>query len=389
MIRLLITLGIAALLLTGAVTAQDVSVRSDHPDEYIVVKGDTLWDISGRFLDKPWQWPAIWQANPQIENPHLIYPGDAISLVYVDGVPQLRVRRGDTVRLSPTTRVVDREAINSVSYESIAPFMLDLHVISPEAYEGLPYIVANNEERITATYSDQTYARNLEGRVGEEFIVARLTNIYDRIKADGEMRRVMPKDQWRQVPNVWDRDQHIFNQVDPWNKRPRNPVGYELFEVSRVRLAENGEISVLDVIRDRTEIKAGDVILPASEAATYPDVFYPKAMDTVPDDLRVLATSGRRSGAGTYQIVSISGGSSQGAQPGHVFSAYRTGQLVTDDVGYRHGSFSKEAEVRLPDIYDGLVMVFRTFDEVSYGMVMQSARMVAEYDTLRHPDERL
>lgn len=389
MIRLLITLGIAALLLTGAVTAQDVSVRSDHPDEYVVVKGDTLWDISGRFLDKPWQWPAIWQANPQIENPHLIYPGDVISLVYVDGVPQLRVRRGDTVKLSPSARVTEREAINAVPYDSIAPFMLDLHVVSPSEYEALPYIVANNEERLNATYSDQTYARNLQGRVGEEFVVARLTNIYDRVKKDGEIRRVMPRESWPQVPNVWDRNQHAFNQVDPWNKRPRNPVGYELLEVSRVRLAQSGEISVLDIIRDRTEVKPGDVILPASEAATYPESFYPKAMDSVPGDLRVLATSGSRSGAGTYQIVSISGGSSQGVQPGHVFSAFRTGQLVRDDVGYRDGSFSKGAEVRLPETYDGLVMVFRTFDNVSYGMVMSAKRMVAEYDVLRHPDERL
>ena len=389
MIRKLIYSTFAALLLFGVAVAQDVSVRSDHPGEYVVVKGDTLWDISGRFLDKPWQWPAIWQANPQIENPHLIYPGDVISLVYVDGVPQLRVNRGGgTKKLSPAVRVSDRDcSIHAVPFERIKPFVKDLRILSPEEFEGLPYIVANNEQRLNASHMDQTYGRGLNARVGDEFVVARLTNIYDDLK--GEIRRVMPKDQWRQVTNVWDRRQEKFNTVNPWHRRPQNPVGYELFEVSRVRLAENGEISVLDVIRDRTEIKAGDVILPASEAATYPDVFYPKAMDTVPDDLRVLATSGRRSGAGTYQIVSISGGSSQGVQPGHVFSAYRTGQLVTDDVGYRHGSFSKEAEVRLPDIYDGLVMVFRTFDEVSYGMVMQSARMVAEYDTLRHPDERL
>ena len=89
-------LSMFAALLTGVVLAQDVSVRSDHPDRYVVVKGDTLWDISGRFLDKPWQWPSIWHANPQIENPHLIYPGDVLTLVYVDGVPQLRLSREGT-----------------------------------------------------------------------------------------------------------------------------------------------------------------------------------------------------------------------------------------------------------------------------------------------------
>jgi len=150
-IRKLIYLTVAAIMLTGVVLAQDVAVRSDHPDEYVVVKGDTLWDISGRFLDKPWQWPSIWNANPQIENPHLIYPGDVVSLVYIDGVPQLRLNRGGTVRLSPSIRVVDRDAITAIPFESIAPFVKDLRILSPSEFEGLPYIVANMEERGGAT----------------------------------------------------------------------------------------------------------------------------------------------------------------------------------------------------------------------------------------------
>ena len=104
---------ILATMLAGAVMAQDVSVRTDHPDEYVVVRGDTLWDISARFLDHPWQWPAIWHANQQIQNPHLIYPGDRISLVYIDGSPRLVVNGGkQTVRLSPDIRATDREAIS-------------------------------------------------------------------------------------------------------------------------------------------------------------------------------------------------------------------------------------------------------------------------------------
>ena len=259
MIRRLIYLTVAALFLTGVVIAQDVSVRSDHPDEYVVVRGDTLWDISGRFLDKPWQWPAIWHANPQIENPHLIYPGDVISLVYVDGVPQLRLRRGGTKKLSPSVRVSDRDdAIKAIPFDSIAPFVRNLRIISPEEFAGLPYIVANEDRRITSTNSDITYARGLNGQVGEEFVVARLSNIYDRLGDPPEIRRVLPKQHWKQVPNVWDRDENPYNTVSPWNRRPKNPVGYELMEVSRVRVAQAGESSVLDIIRDCTERKAGD-----------------------------------------------------------------------------------------------------------------------------------
>lgn len=389
MIRKLIYLTFAALLLTGAVVAQDVALRSDHPEEYVVVKGDTLWDISGRFLDKPWQWPAIWHANPQIENPHLIYPGDVISLVYVDGVPQLRLRRGDTVKLSPSIRVSDRDdAISAVPFSAIAPFIRNLRVLSPDEFEGLPYIVANEDTRITATYTDVTYARGLDARVGEEFVVARLMSIYDRFGDPAEIRRVLPKESWPQVPAVWDHEKDTFNPISPWDRGPSDPMGYEMMEVSRVRVVKAGEISVLDIIRDRTEVRAGDYILPANDQG-YEAAFFPRAMDSVPDGLRIIATSGQKAGVGLYQIVAINGGANQGLQPGHVFSAFDKGKVVADRTGYRHGSFAKDAQVVLPDVYDGLVMVFRTFGDISYGLVMSGSRVIKEFDVLKHPDERL
>jgi len=103
----------------------------------------------------------------------------------------------------------------------------------------------------------------------------------------------------------------------------------------------------------------------------------------------VLATSGQRGGVGLYQIVSINGGTNQGIEAGNVFSAFRQGQKVKDRTGYRYGSFAEDANPRLPDVYDGIVMVFRTFEDISYGMVMGGSRVVMEYDMLRHPDERL
>jgi hypothetical protein len=376
-------------MLTGIVIAQDVSVRSDHPDEYVVVRGDTLWDISGRFLDKPWQWPAIWHANPQINNPHLIYPGDVISLVYIDGVPQLRLRRGGPVKLSPGIRVVD-EAINGVPFDRIKPFIRDIRVLSPSEFEGLPYIVANNELRMTATVSDTTYARGLNARAGEEYVVARLSSIYDSFGDPAEIRRVNPPNHWDwvRIQNVWDHNDHLFDPTRPWDRKPKNPIGYEMVEISRVRVTQAGDISVLDILQDRTEVKPGDFILPVSDMG-YDKVFYPNAMDRVPEGLRVLATSGQKAGVGLYQIVAINAGSRQGLETGHVFSAFRQGLDVQDRSGYRWGSFSKEAEVRLPDVYDGLVMVFRTFDDISYGMVVSGKRVVGPFDTLRHPDERL
>jgi hypothetical protein len=385
-IRKLIHFAVAAML-TGVVLAQDVSVRSDHPDEYVVVRGDTLWDISGRFLDKPWQWPAIWHANPQIENPHLIYPGDLISLVYIDGVPQLRLRRGGPVKLSPEVRVVD-DAIKAIPFERLKPFIRDIRVISPSEFEGLPYIVANEELRLNATVTDSTYVRGLNAREGEEFIVARLNSIYDSFGNPAEIRRVNPPDHWRRTQNVWDHNEDMFDPTHPWNRRPKNPIGYEMVEISRVRVAQAGEISVMDILQDRIEIKPGDYILPVSDMG-YEKVFYPNAMDRVPEGLKVLATSGQNAGVGVHQIVAINAGTRQGLESGHVFSAFRPGEEVTDRQSYRWGSFSKEADVRLPDVFDGLVMVFRTFNDISYGMVVSGKRPVVPFDTLHHPDERL
>lgn len=406
MIRQVLVFTLTMLLSVSAVMAQDVSLRDDHPDRYVVVKGDTLWDIASRFLDEPWQWPAIWQANPQIENPHLIYPGDVVSLVYVDGRPVLQVAREggagvppppvprdssgkETVKLSPKVRRVSwSDPINAVPLDAIEPFLRDIRVVDPSEFEaGLPYIVANEEERLSATYSDLTFARGLDARIGDEFIVARLVNIYDEIGEPPTTRRVNPKFHWKQVPNVHNPHESPWNTTAPWDKRPKNPVGYEMWEVSRVRVKQPGEITVLEILRDRTEVKPGDFILPANEYA-FDSSFLPQVMDNVPEDMRVLATTGADYGVGHYQIVAISGGSRQGVVPGHVFSAYEPGPVVDDRTGYRWGSFAKESEVQLPSLYSGLVMVFRTFSDISYAIVMDGPRLVKEFDELHHPRNR-
>ena len=165
-------------------------------------------------------------------------------------------------------------------------------------------------------------------------------------------------------------------------------VAYELMEVSRVRVAKAGEISVLDIIRARTEVKEGDFILPIDEHG-YDSTFIPHAMDNVPQNLRVLATSNRLYGVGQYEVVTLSGGKRQGVESGDVFSVFRPGQKVQDRVGYRYGSFSKDSKVTLPDEYHAQVMVFRCFDDISYAMVMTAGDLVREYDKLRHPSERL
>ncbi len=160
--------GAAAFLMSGSalVLAQDSLLKTDHPDSHTVVKGDTLWDISEKFLQSPWQWPEIWQANPQIENPHLIYPGDRIRLIYVDGKPRLVVDRGTReFKLSPSVRIaaVDR-AIPAIPLSVVENFLSRSRVVSPLDMDKAPYVLSSPEQHIVLGAGDKLYARgDLQG----------------------------------------------------------------------------------------------------------------------------------------------------------------------------------------------------------------------------------
>src|SRR5690554_7250304 len=135
----------ALSLLTVATFAAAQGVGGDHPDAYVVVRGDTLWDIAGRFLERPWLWPEIWQANPQIQNPHLIYPGDVISLAYLDRV---------TVEPGPRE---DPRPIDAIPLSDVEAFLKDLRVV--DSFEHLPYVVALEEDRLRGTQGQVAYIR--------------------------------------------------------------------------------------------------------------------------------------------------------------------------------------------------------------------------------------
>ncbi len=383
---------ILVAMLAGTAMAQDVSVRSDHPDEYIVVKGDTLWDISGKFLEKPWQWPAIWHANPQIENPHLIYPGDRISLVYVDGKPQLMVNGGKpTVRLSPGLRKIPRDAIPPVEWAAIEPFVTNARVLPADAAIDLPYVVANESQRHMATEQDVTYVRGIDGRIGEEFAIVRKRHIYyddNGVMERGKHRRFAehfsPMDEY--PDNIWD-------ATMSWRKMNPPVLGVEYWDIAVGRLVKQGDPAILEIQSGRTEVKEGDFVLPVDDYV-HPEQLLPHAMDPVPDGIEVIALTQARYGAGHYQIVAISAGSNQGVELGHVFSAFEPGQRIQDEVKYPTGSWADQKtlngdKVTLPDRFNAHILVFRVFDEVSYAMIMNGKRPVRERDILKHPDEIL
>ena len=390
-IKKIIHLILVAMLVSVAM-AQDVTVRSDHPDEYVVVEGDTLWDISGKFLEKPWQWPAIWHANQQIENPHLIYPGDRLSLVFIDGKPRL-VINGDkpTVRLSPGVRDLKRDAIPAIEWDAIKHFVTNARVLPAGSNIDLPYVVANESQRLLSTVKDLTYVRGLDGRIGEEFAIVRMRHIY--YDENGVMKRGLHHPHGTHVKPDLTYPDTIWSATMSW--RAKNPpvLGYEYWDISVGRLVKEGDPATLEVQSGRTEVVEGDFVLPIDDHEYDPQLIA-HTMSPIPDGLEVIALTQTSYGSGHYQIVAINAGQSQGVEPGHVFSAFRPGKQIRDEVKFPLGSMKDMKtwdgdKVMLPDEFSAHILVFRVFDEVSYAMIMDGDRPVREHDVLKHPDETI
>jgi len=162
--KLLYALAATTLLITSWAHAAP-ELRSDHPERYTVVKGDTLWDISARFLNNPWYWPEIWHVNPQVANPHLIYPGDRLALVYIDGKPRItKVASNDVVKLSPKVRSEPIDTpIPAIPLDAIGSFLTDTRIVSPEEINGAPYVLEGEDGRIITGAGDKLYARGESG----------------------------------------------------------------------------------------------------------------------------------------------------------------------------------------------------------------------------------
>lgn len=381
----------ALFALTFAVVAQDEEspLRDDHPQEYVVQKGDTLWDISSRFLRSPWLWPEIWHANPQIDNPHLIYPGDRISLVYVDGEPRLSLERGErpTVKLSPRVRRSDHpEAINTIPLSAIRPYLRDARVLSEDEIEGLPYVVTNQERRILASAGDVTYARRLDAERGTRVIVARPGHVYREVQTDPPTTEV---GQWKVGggTTVSGEFEKLFDKVAFWEEESR-VLGYEVLTVGEGEVIAAGDPATVRLATSSREIRAGDVVMVA-EGTTYDARFMPKA---APEDINahVIALSDAFYGAGQYQVVALNRGASDGVAVGHVFKAYRPGVTIRDEIAHPPEDLDTlfhpdEAKVTLPETYAGEMMVFRTFDHVSYALVLEAQEPVKIYDRAAAP----
>ncbi len=373
---------LAAALLTVATYAAAVELRGDHPDSYVVKRGDTLWDISARFLKKPWLWPEIWQANPQIKNPHLIYPGDVISLAYLDRVAA-RVQAGERTA-SP---------VNAVPLEEIEPFLRDTRMVSD--IDSLPYVVGLEENRLRGVRGHVAYVRGLEGIApGQRYLVVRPEKRYRMVERAGLCCDLFQSQDLDARGRPGPDDGTLWsNAVFP--SKNTELMGYELVTqtTGTVTRGEVGGIQASTVLLDAEgrEVRVGDRLVPV-EAQPYDLQFFPHPpkQQAKYGRLTVMSVADQLTSGGTRDVIAISGGAREGIDNGTVFSLWRRGDSVSDRVKAgldRDEDVTLfESKVRLPDEFAGHAMVFRTFDNVSYALVMSSVKPVRVGYELKHPD---
>lgn len=353
-----------------AVSGADVvQLKPDHPERYTVKVGDTLWDIANRFLKSPWHWPRIWKINEQIKNPHLIYPGDVIVMRWVDGQPELTLLRketlvpppegappeaaaaepgaepapvmsdGRTVKLSPRIHGEPIEAaIPTIPPNAILPFLTQPLVVSPRELNKAGYITIGLDNRIALGDTSEFYARGLKDATQEFYYI---------VRAGKPIRH----------PNS--------NEL----------LAYEALYLGDARVLEPGDPAKLVVTSVKQEILPTDRLLVAPKKGALP-YYYPH-----PPKNRVkgyiVAALNAVAEVGPYTVVTVSLGTREGMEEGHVLRVMR-------HVG-KHRDPVRGTNYKLPDEDSALLMVFRTFDKVSYALVLSATRPIHLLDAVTTP----
>lgn len=336
-------------------TGSNIPLSAAAPEEYVVKPGDTLWDISKLFLRDPWYWPEIWYLNPQVANPHLIYPGDVLKLIYVDGQPRLTVaeRGGDgTRRLSPQVR---REplsrAITAIPYDVIAGFAGRPVLLDKDQVTNAPYIVALRDGHTIGAAGNEIYARGIGS--------AEIDTRYSIIHVDGQLR-------------------------DPDNNKLLGYTGLYVGAAPVVTAGDPAKLLLTETIREALQ---GDKLFPETVEINADFVPHAPAVDV---EATIIAIR-EATVMGQYQLVALNRGSDAGLEAGHILSVEQRGTVVRDK--YQKGGLGAGrtfgmgggSKVQLPDEKIGLVMVFSTTPSMSYALVMETSHEIRQGDFARNP----
>lgn len=352
-------------------------LSADAPDSYTVKSGDTLWAISGLYLQKPWRWPELWGMNMQeVHNPHLIYPGQVLYLEKVDGRARLRLAQPQgtadtsgipTVRVSPRTRYdsVTSSALPTLRSQFIEPFLAEPVIVDEATFARAPRIVATQEERVLLTRGNRAYAR------GEA-----ATPLSD---APGQPL-----------------DYRVFRSATPLKDPDTGVVlAYEAQYVGKASLVRGESSSTvadkdgkttatpvpatIDIVSTKEEMRVGDRLLP--EPPRQLQSYTPRAPQAPVVGGRIVSVYGSAvANAAQNQVVVINRGTADGLEAGHVLAILTDGPRVVDKTD------ASRTTIKLPDERNGLLMVFRPYEKVSYALILEIRTGVRVGDRLANPN---
>lgn len=340
-------------------------LKANHPEFHVVQENDTLWDISEKFLDSPWLWPEIWHVNDQIDNPHLIFPGDIIALVYVDGKRRLiktnRLPNG-TIKLSPRSRELNSErAISTLPLDNILPFLTSAQVVSELEIESAPYVVGSDSDRLLAAQNNKVYVRGIKNQKTQRYTFFRKGDAY----------------------------------IDP---DTGEVLGVEALHIANGTKLQSGDPAVMMLDKSVLELRQGDRALPTNDEQLRP-VYFPRAPKSIEGGQIISVYNGVQQ-IGQYDVVVINRGERENMEVGHVLSIYQRGKTIMDKIAHQRrldddsvSTFDKIKEsitgsnqkVTLPDELAGRLMIFRTFEKVSLGLVLKAERTIHIYDKVKVP----
>jgi hypothetical protein len=331
----------------GASSASTL-IRPDAPKSYTVKRGDTLWDISSLFLKDPWLWPEVWIINPQVQNPHLIYPGDTLALAYgANGAPQIRVTGSGAARLNPRLRSSPLDgAIPTLPYSAIAAFLSRPTVLTKDQIKKAPSVLAFREQHTMGGANDDIYVRDLNAPVSSRFSVV---HVGDAIR-------------------------------DP---ETGDVLGYEGIYAATASVTSTTNPTKAVLSDSARETLEGDKLLAADNETPLNFI-----LSAPPENLkgRIISVVDGTELIGQYQVVVINRGSRHGVVVGNVMAIDQAGDLVEDRSDTSFGSrFGFGKKVKLPDERCGTLLVFRTFDRLSYGLVVGASSEIHVADVVRNP----
>ncbi|MDT8451424.1 MAG: LysM peptidoglycan-binding domain-containing protein [Gammaproteobacteria bacterium] len=332
-----------------------IQLRDNRPLQYTVKKGDTLWDISSQFLRDPWFWPEIWHKNQQVENPHLIYPGDVLTLIYVDGRPQVVVKtepkksttstseRGmKVVKLNPSIRKQGLDAsVVTIPGDAIRQFLSKPRVVTKEELDSAPYILGSADNHLVMAQDNTVYVRGELDKERIRFAVFRPGEAL----TDFESEEIL---------------------------------GYEAIYAGEAYIKQYGDPATARITASEREILNGDRLLPLDKSIG-DTLYYPRTPDHKIEG-RIISLFDALFGIAKFQIAVINRGNRDGLEVGHLLETLSTGETITDRFDPKG-----KTEVKLPDQRSGLMMVFQVFDKVSYGLILESTLVINNNDTVATP----